>query len=269
MIRVGKFVEFDEAPAIDRADPAFLVDIEGFEGPLDLLLELAQRQKVDLHTISISALAEQYLGFIELARSMRLELAADYLVMAAWLAYLKSRLLIPGPPPSDEPDAADLAAALVVRLARLETIRQAAALLLERPRLGRDFFTRGAPDAMGASPVSRWQASLHDLLSAYARQRQTLAISRVTLRRRAVWSIAQARSALEDIAGQLPDWSALEPYLAAHFTPPGMRRTVRASIFSAALEMVREGEIDLRQDGAFSPLWLRRAGPGLCLAARI
>ena len=267
MNRVSKFVEFDEAPAIEQADPAFRVDIEGFEGPLALLLELAQRQKVDLHTISISALAGQYLGFIELARSMRLELAADYLVMAAWLAYLKSRLLIPGPPPPDEPAAADLAAALAVRLARLEAMRQAAALLLERPRLGREFFTRGAPEATGASHDSRWQASLHDLLSAYARQRQTLAISRVTLHRRVVWSIAQARAALEDISGQVPEWSALEPYLAVYFAPPGMRRTVRASIFSAALEMVREGQLDLRQDGPFSPLWLRRATPGLRLAA--
>ena len=256
-------LEFEAAASLDRAgtEPAFLVDLDGFEGPLDVLLELARRQKVDLHKISILALAEQYLAFVELARSMRLELAADYLVMAAWLAYLKSGLLLPGPPPADEPNAADMAAALALRLRRLEAIRNAATHLLERPQLGRAFFVRGAPESIETTGKADWQASLFDLLSAYARQRQTQALARVTLKPRVVWSIAQARAALERMAGQALQWSVLEDFLLAYFATPELRRTVKASSFSASLEMVREGHIDLRQDAAFAPLWLRRRGP--------
>ena len=251
--------DFEPSARPDRAvaDPAFLVDLDGFEGPLDLLLELARRQKVDLHKISILALAEQYLAFVEIARSVRLELAADYLVMAAWLAYLKSRLLIPSPPREDEPAAADLAAALALRLRRLEAIRNAAALMMERPRLGRDMFVRGAPETVETSASTQWQASLYDLLSAYASQRQKHALAHVTLHRRLVWSIAEARAALEKIAGLSLEWSVLEGFLARYFTSPQLRRTVRASSFSASLEMVREGHIELRQDRAFAPLWIR------------
>ena len=153
-------------------EEAFLVDVDGFEGPLDLLLELARRQKVDLARISILALAEQYLAFIEAARRVRLELAADYLVMAAWLAFLKSRLLLPEPPKGDEPSASDLAAALADRLRRLELIRRAADRLTERARLGRDMFLRGGPEGVETISHPKFQASLYDLLSAYARQRQ-------------------------------------------------------------------------------------------------
>ena len=157
-----------------------------------------------------------------------------------------------------------------MRLRRLEAIRKAAALLVERPRLGRDFFTRGAPETMETSRASAWQASLYDLLSAYARQRQTQALARVTLRPRIVWSIAQAREALEAIAGQALQWSVLETFLLAYFVTPELRRTVRASSFSASLEMVREGHIDLRQDKAYAPLWLRKRAadpPALRLVA--
>ena len=154
-----------------ESEPAFLVDVDGFEGPLDLLLELARRQKVDLARISILALAEQYLEFIEAARRVRLELAADYLVMAAWLAYLKSRLLLPEPPKGEEPSAADLASALADRLRRLEAIRRAADALTERARLGRDMFLRGAGEGLETTSSTRFRANLFDLLSAYARQR--------------------------------------------------------------------------------------------------
>ncbi len=254
--------EFDvDLPEKGVSEPAFLVDLDGFEGPLDLLLELARRQKVDLHKISILALAEQYLAFVEMARQVRLELAADYLVMAAWLAYLKSRLLLPSPPGADEPDAASLAAALAHRLRRLEAIRRAAALLMERPRQGRDFFTRGAPEIIAASAAPVWQASLYDLLSAYASQRQKQALSHVTLHRRVVWSIAQARLAIEAFAGVELDWSVLDNFLARYFTSPQLRRTIRASSFSASLEMVREGRIELRQDRAFAPLWIKGKAP--------
>lgn len=242
----------------DEGEPAFLVDLDGFEGPLDLLLELARRQKVDLHKISVLALVEQYIAFIDAARRVRLELAADYLVMAAWLAYLKSRLLLPEPPRGDEPDAADLAAALASRLRRLEAIRNAAGRLMSRPRLGRDFFARGEPQSPAGTEVPPWTATLYDLLEAYARQRQKAALSHVTLTRRAVWSMAQARDALRPLVGVAGDWTMLDGFLAHYGAPPEQRRTARASTFAAMLEMAREGVVDVRQGAAFSPLWVKR-----------
>ena len=260
---MAKELPFEDDGGIDKGDtePAFLVDLDGFEGPLDLLLELARRQKVDLARISVLALAEQYLAFIEEARRVRLELAADYLVMAAWLAYLKSRLLLPEPPKTDEPDAADLAAALAYRLRRLEAIRAAAEKLVNRPRLGRDIFERGAPEGVEIVSTPRYQASIYDLLSAYAQQRQKHALSRVTLRQRVVWSIAEARETLEKLAGVALDWTVLDDYLTQYCITPEARRTVRASTFSASLEMVREGLISLRQDGAFAPIWIKSRPP--------
>ena len=241
-----------------ESEPAFLVDVDGFEGPLDLLLELARRQKVDLARISILALAEQYLEFIEAARRVRLELAADYLVMAAWLAYLKSRLLLPEPPKGEEPSAADLASALADRLRRLEAIRHAADALTERARLGRDMFLRGAGEGLETTSSTRFRANLFDLLSAYARQRQKGAISKVTLRQRSVWSLAEAREALERLAGAALEWTVLDDFLIQFCVDPTTARTVRASAFSASLEMVREGRFHIRQDRAFSPIWVRR-----------
>jgi len=226
-----------------------MVDVDGFEGPLDLLLELARRQKVDLHKISVLALTEQYLSFIEAARSLRLELAADYLVMAAWLAYLKSRLLLPQVSKEEEPVAADLAEALQMRLRRLEAIRAAADHLLNRPRLGRDMFARGQPEMIeGKSPASQWQASLYDLLSAYASRRQKSLAQHYTLKQRIVWSLPEARAELEKLIGHAVEWSELDAYLIHYCTSPEMRRTVRASALSASLEMAREGLISIRQD---------------------
>lgn len=248
----GEF--FDSA----QGETDFRVDVDGFEGPLDLLLELARRQKVDLSRISVLALAEQYLEFVEAARRVRLELAADYLVMAAWLAYLKSRLLLPAPPKSEEPDAAELAASLARRLRRLQAIRAAAERLFERPQLDRDLFNRGAPEGLDIVNAPLYQASLYDLLAAYARQRQKQALSLVSVKHRQVWSLAEAREALERLVGQAMEWTALDDYLIAWIATPEQRRTVRASTFSASLEMVREGLIDLRQDRAFAPLWVRR-----------
>lgn len=260
---MARELPFDQVVEIDKADaePSFLVDVDGFEGPLDLLLELARRQKVDLHKISVLALAEQYLAFVEEARRVRLELAADYLVMAAWLAYLKSRLLLPEPPKGDEPAAADLAAALALRLRRLEAIRKAAEQLVNRPRLGRDMFLRGRPEGVAIIKNSQYQASLYDLLSAYAQQRQIQALSRVTLKRRVVWSLAEARDALERLAGAISEWTVMDEYLIEYCVTPELRRTVRASSFSASLEMVREGRIDIRQDRPFAPIWVRGKQP--------
>jgi segregation and condensation protein A len=230
----------DDGGAADEG--SFVVDVEGFEGPLDLLLDLARRQKVDLARISVLALVEQYLEFIAEARRLRLELAADYLVMAAWLAYLKSRLLLPQPAKDSEPEGADLAEALQFRLRRLEAIRAAAEALVNRPRLGRDVFLRGQPETPLAAGAVQWRASLYELLS---------------LKQRFVWSLAHARSQLEKLAGRALDWTVLDAYLAEFCTTPEVRRTVRASTLSASLEMAREGTISIRQDAPFAPLWIK------------
>jgi segregation and condensation protein A len=243
-------------------EPELIVGVDGFEGPLDLLLELARRQKVDLQRISILALADQYLAFVEAARKVRLELAADYLVMAAWLAYLKSRLLLPKERDADEgPSAEELATALALRLRKLEAIRRAAQLLMARPQLGQDVFVRGEPEDVAVSVRPQWEASLHDLLTAYARQRQRQAQSRVTIAQRFVWSLAEARATLERIMGDIADWAPMDEYLLRYAVEPAMRRSVSASAFASALEMVREGAIEMRQDKAFDRLWLRRRAP--------
>jgi segregation and condensation protein A len=242
-----------------EAGSAFVVDVDGFEGPLDLLLDLARRQKVDLCKISVLALAEQYLEFIEAARHLRLELAGDYLVMAAWLAFLKSRLLLPKAEADETvPPAAELAEALQARLRRLEAIRAAAEALDTRPRLGREIFARGRPEVLLEPAAPEWGASLYELLSAYTARRQKQVRTRVTVRQRTVWSLAQARTELERLAGQAIDWTLLEPYLLAFCTSPELRRTVRASTLSASLEMVKEGAITIRQDGHFAPLSIKR-----------
>jgi segregation and condensation protein A len=238
-------------------EPAFKVDLDGFEGPLDLLLELARRQKVDLARISILELANQYLAYVEAARELRLELAADYLVMAAWLAYLKSRLLLPVPPKPEAEDAAGLADALAQRLRRLEQIRRAAELLINRPRIGRDVFARGEPEAIASATTIKYEATLYDLLSAYARQSQKRARQFVRLRKREVWSLAEAREALTRMLGQSVEWTDLESWLIAYGVEPKMRRTARASSFSATLELVREGLLELRQERHFAPLYMR------------
>ena len=255
-------VELPFETEIDKADaePSFLVEVDGFEGPLDLLLELARRQKVDLHKISILALAEQYLLFVEEARKVRLELAADYLVMAAWLAYLKSRLMLPEPPKGEEPAAADLAAALALRLRRLEAIRNVAEQLINRPRFGRDWQLNGTPEGITVQKTAHYRDTIYDLLAAYAKQRQIQALSKVTLRLRHVWSIPEARAALERLAGMALslEWTIMDHYLLEYCVSPEQRKSVRASAFSASLELVREGVLDLRQDRAFAPIWVRR-----------
>ena len=239
-------------------EPALVIDVEGFEGPLDLLLTLARQQKVDLAKISILALADQYLAFIEEARKLRLELAADYLVMAAWLAYLKSRLLLPEPAESDGLSAEDMANALALRLRRLEAVRQVAEQLFNRPQLGRDVFQRGLPEPIAEIKRPQWSATLYDLLSAYAGRRQTQARSFVRLPKRTVWSLAEAREALERLIGVAMDWGALNQYLAAYLDEPSLRATVLASSFAAALELVREGHIEVNQHKAFAPLYVRK-----------
>lgn len=247
------------AEVISNDEPSLVVDVEGYEGPLDLLLALARQQKVDLHKISILALADQYLLFIEEARKIRLELAADYLVMAAWLAFLKSRLLLPEKTVDGEgPSAEDMATALANRLRRLEAIREASNRLMTRPQLNRDIFPRGMPEAIAEVKQSRFTATLYDLLSAYATQRQARVLTRVHLARRTVWSLAEARASLERLVGMAEDWSRLDEYLLAYVEDPSQRATVMASSFAAALELVREGTLDLSQTSAFAPLYFRK-----------
>jgi len=252
-------VVWDNAKA-DRAtgDPSLVIDVDGFEGPLDLLLHLARTQKVDLARISVLALAEQYLKFVEKARQLRLELAADYLVMAAWLAYLKSRLLIPQGPKGDEPSGEEMAAQLAFRLKRLEAMREAATRLVNRNRLGRDVFARGAPEKMVIDKTASFDATLYDLLTAYAAQKQRQTITQVTISRRRVWSLSDARVILVRLIGELKDWTALDQYLLRYLSDPEERATAIASSFAASLEMVREGRLEIRQDGAFQPIFMRR-----------
>ena len=241
-------------------EPALVIDVAGFEGPLDLLLYLARNQKVDLSRISVLALAEQYLLFVDSARRIRIELAADYLVMAAWLAYLKSRLLIPQQIKDDGPSGEEMAATLAFRLKRLEAMRQVADGLVNRNRLGRDIFTRGAPEHIPHRQQSAYEANLYDLLSAYAALRQRHAITQVTIERRNVWSLTDARELLTQMIGDIVDWTALEQYLLRYLASPAERVTAVASAFAASLELVREGKLEIRQDGAFQPIYMRR-GP--------
>lgn len=250
-------VRVDETLPAVEVEPALVIDVGGFEGPLDLLLHLARNQKVDLARISVLALAEQYLEFIESARRVRLELAADYLVMAAWLAYLKSRLLIPQAPKDDGPSGEEMAATLAYRLRRLEAIRDAAMRLVNRNRLGRDFFARGAPEFIPEERKSAYDASLYDLLSAYANLRQRQAITNVTIQRRKVWSLADARLMLARIVGALDDWTALDTFLIRYAADPEERATAIASSFAATLELIRERRIEVRQEGAFQPIFMR------------
>ena len=255
----SELVSFDEdAPRPMAGEPALVVDVEGFEGPLDLLLALARQQKVDLAKISILALADQFLAFIEQARRLRLELAADYLVMAAWLAYLKSRLLLPDAEKGDGPSAEDMALALADRLRRLEAFRAVAEQLMTLPQLGRDVFLRGDPEPIAEIKHPQWTATLYDLLSAYASQRQRQVLGHVRVAKRAVWSLAEARSALERLIGQATDWNRLDEFLLAYLVEPAMVPTVLASSLAASLEMAREGHIDLHQQGAFAPIYLRQ-----------
>jgi len=244
-------------------DPSLVVDVAGFEGPLDLLLHLARNQKVDLARISILALAEQYLAFVEKVRALRLELAADYLVMAAWLAFLKSKLLIPKQPDEEGESGEELAAVLQFRLKRLEAMRDASARLVNRNRLGRDVFARGMPEMVIIEKRNSFSASLYDLLTAYAQQRQKQAINNVTIARRAVWSLKDAREVLARLIGSVGDWTALDSFLIEYLAAPEERRTAMASSFAATLEMVREGKLEVRQDQVFAPIYLRGRAQGV------
>ena len=248
-----------------EADTALVVSLDGFEGPLDVLLALARTQKVDLAKISVLALADQYLLFIAEARKLRLELAADYLVMAAWLAYLKSKLLLPKEADSgDQPSGEELAARLAFRLKRLEAMRDAAAKLMTRKRLGRDVFGRGMPEGVRTIRVRQYTGMIYDLLKAYADQRKRTAKRVHVVHRRTVWSIKDARTRLELLIGKADaQWVQLELYLAQYApSTPDVARTALASSFGATLEMAREGLVELSQAEPFAPIYMRRREDG-------
>ncbi|MDP1731159.1 MAG: ScpA family protein [Devosia sp.] len=250
--------EWFEAPALAPDDEVMHVDVGGYEGPLDLLLDLARRQKVDLAGISVLALAEQYLAFIETVREKRIEIAADYLVMAAWLAYLKSRLMVPQSPNDEEPTGEMMAALLQFRLKRLEAMRRAAGQLMNRPRLGFQVYVRGIPEPITVHRRNLWEASLFDLLKAYATQRERGIPNDYKLEERTVWSLQEAREILQRLIGDSLDWVPMQTYLAQYLTSPAERVTAMASSFASSLELVRQGHVELRQNDAFGPLFVRR-----------
>ncbi|MTJ80393.1 MAG: segregation/condensation protein A [Telmatospirillum sp.] len=240
-----------------------VVDLDGYEGPLDVLLELARDQKVDLAKISILELADQYLAFVERYLRDYLELAADYLVMAAWLAYLKSRLLLPAPPAPDEPTGEEMAAALAFQLQRLEAMRRAGKTLMERPLLGRQVFGRGAPEGISRVALPIWDVGLYDLLKAYSDIKRRAVVTSLRIEAPDLYSVDDAIQRLQTLLGEIPSWSTLFSCL-----PPGLKgllgKSAIAAHFVASLELCRQGRIELRQDsGTFGPIWVRaRRGGG-------
>ena len=245
-----------DAPASRPTDDAALyLELDGWEGPLDLLLDLARRQKVDLRGISILSLADQYIGYVERAAALRLELAADYLVMAAWLAYLKSLLLLPKEE-QEEPSAQELALRLQLRLQRLGAMREAGARLMARDRVGRDVFVRGAPEGLRVERRNAWQCDWFDLVQAYGQVKARTAPVVHMVRDRAVMTLESALSRVAAMLGVALDWMALEEFLPP-YADPQLRRSALASSFVAALELARQGKAELAQDEAFGELRLR------------
>ncbi len=241
----------------------FVVSLDGYEGPLDLLLNLARTQKVDLTRISILKLTEQYLDFIEQARALRLEIAADYLVAAAWLAYLKSKLLLPKEETEEDgPSGEEMALQLAFRLKRLEAMRDAVAQLFGRKQLGVDFFPRGMPEGVRTVRKSEYWASVYDLLKAYSEQRSRNVVTTVKMGGRTVWSVREARERLERLFGQTANWAILDSYLEDYLRDAEISKTALASSFGATLELSREGYVEIRQAQPYAPLYVRWLKPG-------
>ncbi|MBB5710630.1 segregation and condensation protein A [Sphingomonas xinjiangensis] len=238
----------------DAAD-TFKIEIEGWEGPLDLLLALARNQKVDLRQISILELVEQYLGFVNQARALQLELAADYLVMAAWLAFLKSALLLPRNP-EETPGPEELALRLQLRLERLNAMREAGARLVARDRMGRDVFPRGSPEGLRVVRQARWEAEIFDLIAAYGRISARTRPMMHVVAHRDVMTLEEAIERVSDLVGKRVDWSVIESFLPAD-AGDLYRKSALASSFVAVLELARQGKVELRQKSAFAPLYVR------------
>jgi len=241
----------------DQGRASFVVDIDGFEGPIDVLLTLARDQKVDITQISIVQLADQYLEFVTLARQHNLELAADYLVMAAWLAYLKSRLLLPDLDAEGEPSGEEMALALAFQLKRLESVQEAGARLMARARLGQDFFGRGVPEKFKLSHATIFDVTLYDLLKAYGSGSKRKGDGTLHIEAWDLHSVDDALERLTQVIGKLPDWQTLVDFLPGQLKEGLTYRSAIASTFVASLEMAREGKLKIRQDDLFGPILLR------------
>ena len=252
--------EEDRISVAERvAAEALIIDVDGFEGPLDLLLTLSRTQKVDLRQISILELAHQYLAFVEKAKTLRLELAADYLVMAAWLAFLKSRLLLPPDPTEEGPSGAELAAHLAFQLERLQAMRDCAARLMGRDQLGRDFFVRGQIEVVERVKKVTYTATLLDLMQGYARIRTRDDFRPFVLDRENVFTMEQALERMRGLIGYAGDWTDIISYLPEGWeNDPVKRRSATASTFAASLELVKEGHLEIRQTESFAPIQLRK-----------
>jgi segregation and condensation protein A len=241
----------------------FVLALEGFEGPLDVLLNLAREQKVDITRISILALADQFLAFIQQARDLRLDIAADYLVMAAWLTYLKSKLLLPQPKTEGEPSGAELAEALAWQLRRLEAVRDVVKRLMARPQKGIDFHVRGESEALPVVTKVVYQTTLFDLLKSYTDQRRRKVGSVLEIRESAaLFSIDDAIRRLRALIGHVPDWATLTSFLPPGLAPGLNRRSAVASTFAASLELAKSGTVALRQDRPFGPIYVKPAEAG-------
>lgn len=254
--------EEDRMSVAERmATEALIVDVDGFEGPLDVLLTLSRTQKVDLRKISVLELARQYLGFVERAKTLRIELAADYLVMAAWLAFLKSRLLLPPDPTEEGPSGEDLAAHLAFQLERLQAMRDAAARLMGRDRLGRDFFARGQAEDVTRIRTVKYTATLLDLMQGYARIRTRDDFRPFVMDRDAVFTMEQALERMRGLIGYSGSWTDMASFLPDGWqADPVRRRSATASTFAASLELVKEGQLEMRQSDSFGPIQLRHKG---------
>ncbi len=250
----------DPVSVADRlAAEALIVDVDGFEGPLDVLLTLSRTQKVDLRKISVLALAQQYLTFVEKARQLRIELAADYLVMAAWLAFLKSRLLLPPDPDDEGPSGEELAAHLAFQLERLQAMRDAAARLMARDQLGRDFFKRGQGEDVTRIRTVTYSATLLDLMQGYARIRTRDEFRPFVMDRDAVFTMEQALERMRPLIGFAGAWTDMETYLPEGWdADPVRRRSATAATFAASLELVKEGHMEIKQSETFAPIHLRK-----------
>ena len=257
------FQETAQSVAERLAAEALIVDVDGFEGPLDVLLSLSRSQKVDLRRISVLELSRQYLSFVERAKVLRIELAADYLVMAAWLAFLKSRLLLPPDPGEEGPSGEELAAHLAFQLERLQAMRDAAAQLMAQDRLGRDFFARGQGEGITRIKTVTYSATLLDLMQGYARIRTRDDFRPFVLDRESVFTMEEALERMRGLIGFTGSWTDMLSYLPDGWhSDPVKRRSATAATFAAALQLVKEGKVQMRQSEAYAPLQLRSCDEG-------
>ncbi len=258
---MNEFEEFEEGQAYESPKKAehFIVELEGFEGPADVLLAMARDQKVDIAQISILELANQYLAFIDKISTLDLELAADYLVMAAWLAYFKSKLLLPELEDEDEPSGAEMAAALKYQLQRLEAMQHAGSKLMERPRLGIDFFARGNPELFQKQIITSFELSLHELLQAYGDHRsRKMSMQTLKINTFEIFSVERAMGRLRKLLSKALDWKSLWKFLPKGLKGSLVVRSAVASTFAATLELAREGKTDLEQSVPFGPIHIRK-----------